>query len=67
MSISWSHDDNSQSEPKDEATKHVIALTGRYESDEDSCDEEVSYEELASSYKELCIISEKVCQLGEKL
>lgn len=34
--------------------------------DEDSCDEEVSYDGLDASYKEMCIISEEVCQLGEK-
>ncbi|MCI55798.1 envelope-like protein, partial [Trifolium medium] len=35
-------------------------------SDTDSCDEDVSYEELAASYKELCIRSEEVCKIGEK-
>lgn len=64
--VSWFDDDNSESELEDEASKHVTALTGRYESDEDSCDEELSYEELATSYREICIRSENVCQLGEK-
>lgn len=66
LSVSWSDDDNSESEPDDEVAKYVSALAGRYESDEDSCDEEVSYEELDASYRELCIRSEEVCQLGEK-
>ena len=63
--ISWSNDDNSESELEDEAAKHVTSLTGRYESDEDSCDEELSYEELAAFYIELCIRNEEVCKLGE--
>ena len=66
MYVYWSDDDNSESEVEDEAIKHVTALTRRYESNEDSCDEEVSYDELVASYKELCIRSEEVCQLGEK-
>lgn len=57
---------NSESEPEDEAAKYLTTLTGRYESDEDSCDKELSYEELADSYRELCIRSEEVCLLGEK-
>lgn len=61
MSISWSDDDNFESDHEDEAVKNVTALIGRYESDE-----EVSYEELDAFYRELCIISEEVCQLGEK-
>ena len=47
--VSWYDDDNSESETDDEAAKHVTALTGSYESDEDSCDEEVSYDEMATS------------------
>ena len=55
LSVSWFDDDNFKSEHEDEAAKHVTALTRRYEYDEDSCGEEVSYKELAASYKELCI------------
>ncbi|MCI00186.1 gag-pol polyprotein, partial [Trifolium medium] len=33
-------------EPGEETVKHVAAFIGRCESDEDSCDEDVSYEEL---------------------
>lgn len=63
--VSWFDDDNSESEPEDEVVKQVTALIGRYKYDEDSCDEELSYEELDATYKELCIRSEQVCQLGE--
>ncbi|MCI44819.1 gag-pol polyprotein, partial [Trifolium medium] len=34
--------------------------------DEESDDEEVFYDELATSYKELCIRSEEVCRALEK-
>ena len=53
MFISWSNDDNSESEPDDEDVKHVTALTGRYESDEDSCDEEVEGEERSKMQRNL--------------
>jgi hypothetical protein len=55
-----SHDSN------DEIAKHVTAFTGRYEFDKDSCDEDVSYEELVASYKELCVRKEEVCKTGEE-
>ncbi|XP_050888765.1 uncharacterized protein LOC127093915 [Lathyrus oleraceus] len=60
-------DDNSESEPENESAKHVTTLTRRYDYDEDSCDEEVSYDELATSYKEMCIKSEENTQTGGKL
>ncbi|XP_050896014.1 uncharacterized protein LOC127102712 [Lathyrus oleraceus] len=64
--ISWSDEDNSESELEEEVYKHVTALIGIWESDEDSCDEELFYEELVAAYRELCIRSEEVCLLGEK-
>jgi predicted RNase H-like nuclease (RuvC/YqgF family) len=41
---------------------HVSAMTGVCNSDTESCDEELTYEELASAYKELYIRSEEVCR-----
>ncbi|XP_050889874.1 uncharacterized protein LOC127095195 [Lathyrus oleraceus] len=61
LSFSWSDEDNSESEPEEEADKHVTALTRRWESED-----ELSYEELAASYRELCIRSEEVESLGGK-
>lgn len=46
--------DNSLSKNDKEASKKVIALIGRYESDKDSYNIDPSYEELPVSYKELC-------------
>ncbi|MCI57201.1 envelope-like protein, partial [Trifolium medium] len=35
-------------------------------SDAESCDEDLTYDEIAASYKELCIRSEEVCKAPEK-
>jgi hypothetical protein len=59
--ISFNISRNSESQRgdrNDENSNHVIVLSGRYESDEESSNEGVSYEELAGSYKELCARSE---------
>jgi len=66
LSVSWYDDDDSEGELDDETTKHVTTFTGRCESNEDSWIEDVSYEELTDSYKELCTRSEEVCKIGEK-
>ncbi|MCI19135.1 gag-protease polyprotein, partial [Trifolium medium] len=55
--VSWSYEDDSEEEVDGETAKHVSALTGICMADEESNDEEVSYDELAASYKELCIRS----------
>src|SRR4051812_48024671 len=61
LSVSWS-DEDSESDFEEESAKHVTALTGVCNSDED----ELSFEELATSYRKLCIRSAEVCQQGEK-
>ena len=43
----------------------MTALTGRWGSDEDSSDDEVTFDELATTYKKLCYRSEEVCQQVE--
>jgi hypothetical protein len=48
-----------------EPTKQVYALTKIYDSDEDSDCEELTFEELVESYKELCLRREEVCKLRE--
>src|SRR3954464_7201440 len=65
LSVSWS-DEDSESDFEEESAKHVTALTGVYNSDEDSSEDELSFEELATSYRKLCIRSAEVCQQGEK-
>ncbi|CAJ2633234.1 uncharacterized protein LOC123890825 [Trifolium pratense] len=64
LSVSWSDEDDSEGEA--ETAKHINALTGVCTSDNESCDEELTYEELADSYKELCLKSEEVCRILEK-
>ena len=38
---------------KNEFTKHVVALTERVTSDDESCDEDLVYDELVVTYKKL--------------
>jgi hypothetical protein len=46
--------------------EHIAAFTGRYESDEDSCNEDITFDELASTYKELLTRYEEMCRILEK-
>ena len=41
-------------------------MKGKYVSDEESSDVELTFDELATSYRELCLRSAEVCQEGEK-
>lgn len=54
LSISWSDEG---SDPNVQPVK-----TWRWSSDIDSWNEEITYDEIASSHKDLCIKSEEVCQ-----
>jgi hypothetical protein len=65
LAVSWS-DEESDTEVETVAANHVSALTRVCYSDSDSDDEEVTFEQLASTYKELCIKSEEVCRTNEK-
>jgi predicted nuclease with TOPRIM domain len=42
--------------------KITLTVTGVCFSNNDSCDGELTYKELASAYKDLCIRSEEVCR-----
>ncbi|MCI39812.1 gag-pol polyprotein, partial [Trifolium medium] len=64
LTVSWSDEDDSEGES--EAAKHINVLTGVCTSDTESCDGDLTYEELADSYKELCLKSEEVCRTLEK-
>lgn len=63
--VAWSEDD-SESDPEEDFSKQFTALTGIYDSDEESNGEDLTFEELFASYKELFLMSEEVCQLREK-
>ncbi|XP_045792093.1 uncharacterized protein LOC123886861 [Trifolium pratense] len=49
-----------------ESAKQITALTGICAYETDSCEEELTYDELADSYRELCLKSEEVCRTLEK-
>ena len=53
LTVSWSKDDESEKDMKNEFTKHVVALTERVTSDDESCDEDLVYDELVVTYKKL--------------
>ncbi|CAJ2661891.1 unnamed protein product [Trifolium pratense] len=63
LTVSWSDED---SEGETDTAKSIHALTGVCTSDTESCDEELTFDELAESYKELCLRSEEVCRISEK-
>ncbi|KAK2369245.1 hypothetical protein QL285_082393 [Trifolium repens] len=68
MSFNISKNSNVQrkGEPDDETVEHVAAFIGRYESDEDSSDEDITFDELAASYKDLLFRYEEVCRILQK-
>ncbi|PNX93845.1 gag-protease polyprotein, partial [Trifolium pratense] len=66
MSPTYS-DKDSAGECDDKTSKRVMAFIGKYDSDNESCDEEVSYEELADTYRELYFKSEEICRVNVKL
>jgi len=64
--VSWSDGDGSDDEVKAESANYVSALTGRFMSDAESCEEEMSYEELAMSYYDLTAKNVELTQKVEK-
>ncbi|GAU49082.1 hypothetical protein TSUD_406880 [Trifolium subterraneum] len=66
LNVTWSDEDESEEEGESEVAKHVTVLTGIVTSDTESCDEEVSYDELAETYRHLCLVSEEKCKELEK-
>ncbi|PNX99503.1 gag-protease polyprotein, partial [Trifolium pratense] len=66
LTASWSEDDDSEDDTASVTAKHISVLTGIVTSDTESYDGEVTYEELAESYRELCLKSEEICRVIEK-
>jgi hypothetical protein len=62
LAVTWSDEDNSNNELENVAANHVSAMTGVCFSDNDLCDDQFTYEELASGYKDLYLKSEEVCR-----
>ncbi|KAL3034124.1 hypothetical protein AAZX31_02G175300 [Glycine max] len=67
--LSVCRSDDTESEQESDSDRDVNALTGRFESAEDSSDtdSEITFDELATSYRELCIKSEKILQQEAQL
>jgi len=64
--LSWSDGDDYDDDVKVESASCVSALTGRIMSDTESCEEEMSYEELAMSYYDLTTKNVKLTQKVEQ-
>ena len=64
MSTTWS-DDELEGAHNDEATNYVMAFTRKCETFDEFCHDDLSYEELADSYKQLYFKCEEICQVGE--
>ncbi|XP_050881216.1 uncharacterized protein LOC127084755 [Lathyrus oleraceus] len=60
LTATWSNESETE-----ESANLVTALTGRWGSYEDSSDDEVTFDELATTYRKLCHRSEEVCQQVE--
>ena len=63
--MSWTKEE-SESDHEEESAKQVTALAGICNSDGESDDVELTFEELAATYQELCLRSKEVCQQGEE-
>ncbi|KAK2369873.1 gag-protease polyprotein [Trifolium repens] len=62
LAVTWSDEDNSDNEADNVTANHVRAMTGVCFSDNDSYDEEFTFEELISMYKNMYLKSEEVCR-----
>jgi hypothetical protein len=51
---------------ENESIKHVAALTGRVFSEDESCDEDLVFDELAVSYKKLDDRNTDICKQLEE-
>jgi len=61
------HENISDKDSEHEPAKRIASLTRRVFSNTDSCDEELAYDDLAASYKDLYFRSAEICKkLGEQ-
>jgi hypothetical protein len=64
--VSWLDGDDSDDEVKVESANHVSALTGRIMSDTESCEKEMTYDELYISYYDLMAKNTELTQKVEE-
>jgi hypothetical protein len=65
MTATWSEEDDYDDDIKNETSKRITALTGTCTSDTESNTGDVTYEELAASYRDLCQKSAELCRSQE--
>ncbi|CAJ2636537.1 unnamed protein product [Trifolium pratense] len=63
LTVTWSDED---SEGETDTAKAIHVLTSVCTSDTESCEEELTFDELAESYKKLCLKSAEVCRVSEE-
>lgn len=63
MSVTWS---DFEDESKEETTNKVMSFIGKFESGNDSSDEDITDEELVETYKPLYSQWKESCIKGEK-
>ncbi|CAJ2666703.1 unnamed protein product [Trifolium pratense] len=63
LTVTWSDED---SEGEADTAKAIHVLTSVCTSDTESCEEELTFDELAESYKKLCLKSAEVCRVSEE-
>ena len=67
VDVAWPEVGGSERMSEGMSIKKVSAVTGRVYSDNESCDEELDYDDLATSYKDLYARSTEICEtLGEQ-
>ncbi|WJX88834.1 hypothetical protein P8452_70878 [Trifolium repens] len=66
LTVTWSDEDNSDNELENVAANYVSAMIDVCLSDNDSCDDKFTYEDLASMNKDLYLKSEEVCRTVEE-
>jgi hypothetical protein len=65
--VAWSEKDVSKRISEGMFSRQVTALTGKIYSDDETCDEELEYDDLATAYKDLHARSTEICKmLGEQ-
>jgi len=66
LAVLWSDGDDSDDEVKTESANHVSALIGRIMSDTESCEEDMTYDELVISYYDLITKNTELTQKVEE-
>jgi hypothetical protein len=62
LAVSWSDEENSDNESEDMTANHIRVTTDESLSDNNSSDDELTYEEVVSMNKDMYLKSEELCR-----